>query len=372
MPKSTVCFVCDAMLDLFTGEDAQKFGGSQAQMYLVAKHLAVEAEFGVRVVADRDVSGIQYPGISFRQVDPPVRRGVPYISRFTNKQRRNRPYADLEQPILFQTILTSATVDTAAVAREFGHKFVFRVSSDAEIDGSMYSQDEKERLHAALKQADGVISLTRAQQAALRSELGIESHVIPNIVEVPADVPETTGGYVLWVGRAAEIKRPWIMIETARVLPEIEFVMLMAPGSGFPHERLFWQAITKEATHIPNLRIIPGVPFAQMAEYYRDAVAVANTSAAEGFSNVFLQAAAQRTPIVSLDVDPDGMLEVEGAGRCADGDVDAFRVALLEYVRNPSDAHRAGSRGFEYVSRHHSPQEVLPVLGAFLRRVAGS
>lgn len=368
MPKPTVCFVFDAMLDLFSGEDGPRFGGSQAQLYLVAKHLAEQGEFNVRIVGRRDPAGIEYPGISFRQVVPPVRRGVPYLSRFVNRERRRRPFADIEGGILFQTILSSETVETAALAREFGHKFVFRVSSDAEIEASIYPPEEAEWLQRALKSADGVVALTRAQQRALLAELAVDSSLIPNIVEVPPELPEAGGGYVLWAGRAAEIKRPWIMVETARVLPDIEFVMLMAPGDSIP-ERLFWQSITKEAARVPNLTIVPGVRYSEMVHHYRDAAIVVNTSAAEGFSNVFLQAAAQCTPIISLDADPDGMLELEGCGHCLHGDISAFRSMVVTYMSDPRLIHERGSVGYEYVRRHHSPEAVMPVLSDFLRGV---
>lgn len=368
MPKPTVCFVFDAMLDVFSGEDGPRFGGSQAQLYLVAKHLADRGDFNVRVVGRRDLSGMQYPGISFRQAEQPVRRGVPYLSRFINRARRRRPFADIHTGVLFQTILNPETVETAATARELGHKFVFRVSSDAEIEGSIYPPEEAARLQQAIKDADGVVALTRSQQQTLLAKLGVDSSVVPNMVELPPEPPEAGGSYVLWAGRAAEIKRPWIMIETARVLPSIEFVMLMAPGDSMS-QRLFWQSITKEAARVPNLTIVQGVPFTEMVSYYRGAAIVANTSAAEGFSNVFLQAAAQRTPIVSLDADPDGMLELKGCGHYLHGDIDAFRSTIVKYMSDSRLVHERGSTAYEYVRRHHSPEAVMPVLSDFLRGV---
>lgn len=368
MSKPTVCFVHGDALDLFRGENGPRFGGSETQMYLLAKLLGDSGEFAARLVADKDVSGAEYPGVTFRSTVDPITHGAPYISRFINRARERRPYRDLDDAILMQTILGGFTVSTWRLARKLGLKFVYRMSCDADIDGSFFTPELRQQFHAPLLDADGVMAQSPYQQRRLKSELGVESTVVRSIVDLPDDGPALGGSHVVWAGRAAAVKRPWMMMQVARSLPEIEFVMLMPAEPGV-EGTMFWQCVTMETKDIPNLTIVPGVSYFEMPEYLRRAAVFANTSAIEGVPSVFLQSAAQGTPIVSLDVDPDGMLAAEGFGYCAGGDIDKFRQAIVNYMASPRLVGEQGMRGFEFVQRHHSTEAVGPVFHEFLRSV---
>jgi len=368
MSKATVCFVHGDALDLFRGENGPRFGGSETQVYLLARLLADSGEFDVRLVADKDVGDAHYPGITFRETPPPIQRGLPVVSRMVNRARGRRPYADLDNAVLVQTILGPYTLSTWMTARGLGLKFVYRMSCDADIDGSFFPPDAARSYHEAVQDADGVIAQTPLQQKRLRAELAVESTLLTSIVDLPADGPALGGSYVLWAGRGAPIKRPWIMVETARVLPDIEFVMLMPEGETVV-DRLFWRCIAQEAAHVPNLKLLRGVSHFEIASYYRNASVFVNTSAIEGLPSAFLQSAAQGTPIVSLDVDPDGILESAGMGHCSAGDLDGFRSAIAGYAANPSRVREQGSAAFEYVKRHHSAETVGPVAVQFFHSV---
>ena len=364
MSNLGVCFVHGDALDLFRGENGPRFGGSETQIYLMARTLADAGEFDIRLVADKDVTGAAYPGISFHLPPPLIRRGLPYVSRFINLKRLREPYEGLDDAILLQTVLCDYTIPTWQAARRLGFKFVYRMSCDADIDGSLWPPERAAEFHAALRDADGIIAQTEEQQRRLRDELGVASTVVPSIVELPEEGPALTGDKVLWVGRGAPIKRPWIMAEAARRLPDIDFVVLMPVEN-----KLFWRCIVQEMERIPNLTVVPGVSYFEMARYYREASVVVQTSAIEGVPNVFLQAAAQGKPVISFEVDPDGMLGREGIGRSTGGDVDAFHKAIAEYVEDADLRAKQGLAGFEYVRRTHSPEAVRPVLTEFLRGV---
>ena len=364
MSRPTVCFAHGDALDLFRGENGPRFGGSETQVYQMAKVLARRGDFDVRVVADKPVEGASYSGITFDWAVPAIRNGVPYLSRLINRARARRPYRRMRDAVVVQTILCKHTLPTWQIARELGHKFVYRMSCDADIDGSLHQPELASKLLAVIKDADGVIAQNEIQQQRLRAELRVESTIVRSIVDIPNEGPAIGGGYVLWAGRGAPIKRPWIIIETARRLPDIQFVMLMPV-----EDRLFWRCVAQEAEHTPNLTIIPGVSYFEMNEYYRKAAVFANTSAIEGVPSVFVQSAAQGTPVISLEVDPGGMLETGGFGYCARGDVDRFRETVSTYMDHPDLVATHGQVAFDYAVRHHSPEAVGPALAQFLHEV---
>jgi len=365
MPKLTVCFPHGDALDLFRGDNGDRFGGAETQVYLMSKLLADDPGFDVRLVADRPVSDVTYDGITFMSHKPPVARGLPYVSRVVNRARAARPYRGLRDAVLIQTIAGAKAIDVWRVARRFGLKFVLRMSCDADIDGSLLYPHMVATYFEALRDADGVIAQTPSQQASLLERHGIEATLVPSLVQVPPQMPSQHGTGIMWVGRGAPIKRPWIAVETARVMPQYKFTMIMPV-----EDPLFWRWVTQEAERIPNLTVIPGVPYFEMEKHFRNSAILLGTSAIEGFPNVYLQAAAQGTPVVSLDVPASGLCEIDVMGVYAHGDVGRMREMIDELMSNPAELERLGLSAFDYVVHHHTADAVAPTLKAFLRRVA--
>lgn len=366
MTRPTVCFVHADAIDIFRGENGARFGGAETQIYLMARALADDGTYNVRFAVDREVDGAAYPGIEFRSARSPIQRGVPILSRFLNHRRATAPFDGVSSGVLVQTIAAHSAARYRELCARLGLKYVYRMSCDADIDGSLFGKDTSGRkaFFAALKSADGVIAQTRAQEERLLAEHGVTATVVPNIVELPRSAPEPDGGCVLWVGRAAPLKRPWIAIETARVMPQHRFVMVMPP-----EDPIFFDSVMGEARRVPNLTVVPGVRYGEMGEYYADAALLIGTSVVEGFPNVYLQAAAHGKPIVSLDVDPGGMLTEAGAGVYAHGDVDGFREDIDALLTDQGRIRQLGLAAEDFVRQNHSVDAVMPQLTSFIDRV---
>lgn len=60
------------------------------------------------------------------------------------------------------------------------------------------------------------------------------------------------------------------------------------------------------------------------------------TSSVEGYPTIFLEAGAAGTPIVSLTVDPENIIERYNAGRVCDGSFDDLAECAQEIVSRPT------------------------------------
>jgi glycosyltransferase involved in cell wall biosynthesis len=75
-----------------------------------------------------------------------------------------------------------------------------------------------------------------------------------------------------------------------------------------------WNSVSARASKLPNLEFIEKVPYHEVQEHYDTAKIFVNTSTFEGFPNSFIQAGLGKTSLLSMCVDPDGMICVFGSG----------------------------------------------------------
>jgi glycosyltransferase involved in cell wall biosynthesis len=86
-----------------------------------------------------------------------------------------------------------------------------------------------------------------------------------------------------------------------------------------------------------------------------------NTSVTEGYPNTFIQAWQREVPVVSLTVDPDGVLDRQGVGILASSEQrleEALRLLLTDSVLRDE----YGARGRDFAARRHSIRNTSALL----------
>jgi glycosyltransferase involved in cell wall biosynthesis len=114
---------------------------------------------------------------------------------------------------------------------------------------------------------------------------------------------------LLWISRCHPIKRPHLFLDLAEALPETRCRMICPC-----EERELWNSVAARASKLPNLEFIEKVPYHEVQEHYDASEIFVNTSTFEGFPNSFIQAGLGKTALLSLCVDPDGMIAAFGSG----------------------------------------------------------
>ncbi|KLU02675.1 Poly(glycerol-phosphate) alpha-glucosyltransferase [Rhodopirellula islandica] len=181
---------------------------------------------------------------------------------------------------------------------------------------------------------------------------------------MPAPEPFTQPFDVLWIGRYDDFhKRPLLMLEAAKKLPNLSFKMIANPFDPDIESR-----VRQEAPE--NVELIDRVPFAQMPAVFAAAKLFVSTGSREheGFPNVLLQAAASHTPIVSLS-DHDDFLVRSGAGVACDESMETFTQSIEEpFRRDATD----WSRVDEYLDRFHDAGGRAAEFANWIRRSISS
>jgi glycosyltransferase involved in cell wall biosynthesis len=188
--------------------------------------------------------------------------------------------------------------------------------------------------------------------------------VIPNVLDDGVPWRAATGSEVLWVGSIKpEAKRPDLFLVLAAALPARRFRMV-GPLQGPPE---FQEEFRRRAAALPNVAWVGAVPRAALPEQYARARVLVNTSDFEGFPNTFLEACASGVPIVSLNVDPNGMLERHGAGTFLHGNAGRLPAAVDALFR-PEPWQRCRAACAE-VAQAHAPAAGADRLAALLDKV---
>jgi len=79
-------------------------------------------------------------------------------------------------------------------------------------------------------------------------------------------------------------------------------------------DRKLWESVATSAAGIHNLEFIEKVPYHEIQRHYDEARIFVNTSTFEGFPNSFIQSGLGRAALLSMRVDPDGMISTFGSG----------------------------------------------------------
>jgi glycosyltransferase involved in cell wall biosynthesis len=285
--------------------------------------------------------------------------------------RRPRPVpASLPQAFevycLFHINETTADI-IAACRREGGPKTVVFLIHDIDVDDDPSAGSERLSPRAfALKNADLIVAQTQVQVDRLRQRFQRDALVIRNPIElaVPVHHAETPRNVALWIGRsqrdASFHKRPDVLFELARLCPDVAFLAILNPD-----DPVHFKELMRERPD--NVEVVEKVPFAEMDAVFARTRLFINTSGSEGFPNTFLQAGKHSVPIVSLAVDPGGMLSQHGAGIACGGDLALMARELKRLWSDPQALRDLGRHARIYVERFHDIRHSGDALEAALQ-----
>ena len=223
----------------------------------------------------------------------------------------------------------------------FGFKLVFICGLDTEIDGSFgRTHGWKGRLfEKGVRLADRRFAMSDYQDELFRrKEL---PHALYRSLVLPRKHTMTAGKTedLLWIGRCQSIKRPHLFLDLAQRLPHARCTMICS-REDIP----LWEGVSARAKTMKNITFLERGPYHGIQDYYDRSRLLVSTSEAEGVPNVMIQAAQGGAGIMSLEMDPDGMIARFGAGYCARGDFERL-VDEISRLLSDSDACAAVGAG---------------------------
>jgi glycosyltransferase involved in cell wall biosynthesis len=343
----SICFVAPhgegALRARYGQPTTTGFGGAEVQMALLGSGLA-ERGHSVSFICT---------GNEQRQTTIGKIRALVLDEKPGSFQRRmSEALRSSGASIAYQRCAQPLTGRLAWECRRAGLKFVFAVANDRDLDGRARSVLGWRRYllyRYGRARADLIIVQSRHQERLLGSGHNRGVYRLPSAFDLRGieQRPDPAVSTVLWVANLLPKKRPLDLLEIARRMPECRFVAAGAETRARDLARRFYT----EAESLANVDYRGRVEPSAMGALYHQATVLLNTSEAEGVPNTFLEAWARGVPVVTLGVDPDGLISRNGLGLCL-GEEDPV-PALRSYLADREARAAAGLRARSYVEQNH-------------------
>jgi glycosyltransferase involved in cell wall biosynthesis len=201
-----------------------------------------------------------------------------------------------------------------------------------------------------IKYSDRVIAQNNFQKLNLLEKFKVDSIIIKNHIETSSSFDKKSiGDYILWVGIIRSIKQPELLLKLAQYFPNYNFLMIGGVGESVE----FFNRIKNNAEKIKNVNFKGFVSPEKIHTYYQKAILLINTSKIEGFPNIFLEAWSCSVPVVSLNIDPDGIISKYKLGYCSIT-FDQMLKNIEILLKDRQLLETMGKNGRKYVEENHN------------------
>jgi glycosyltransferase involved in cell wall biosynthesis len=334
-------------------------GGSERDQWLLSAALA---KFGWSVVVG--VRELLQPGERKRVHDVEfigIERGHILLSwyRFLSSENPDWWYWECA------THLWGAAVELAKLSRV---RTIFAVGFDSEVEPRR-ALNYRERwwpLYAwGLQRTDRIFAQHQGQISRLPRSLQSRAYILRKVCLLPGLVGDEAlptphverRSYVAWIGMLRRHKRPDRLVEIARSLPNVRFVVcggvsttMTPPG--------YSEDIIRNFRELRNVEYLGQVEPRTAHEVIANAALLLSTSDAEGFPNTFVQAWSSGTPVISLEVDPDHIIERAGLGALS-GTVQGAIADIEKFLASTSLRDQIARRARKFIVQNNSAAAVV-------------
>jgi glycosyltransferase involved in cell wall biosynthesis len=329
------------------------FGGATVQLFNYAMELSKHHNVCCLINETEKINYKDFPGLSFKFT---FNRGDNYIKKII---KFHRALQSIKPDVIIQRGLTRISTFLAFYCIFYKILYIFMFAHDRECRGRFQRSNRFNIFYPfLLVAAKYLIVQNNYQEEQLNGFFKKKIFKITN--GYPIKEPDlTVKNGVLWVSRVEPWKRPELCIEAAMKNPDIHFTMI-APVDN--QCRDYAVKIYKMACNIKNITIIDFVCFKDIDNYFRKAKLFLNTSEEEGFPNTFIQACKNKTPIISLSVNPNNFLNVYSTGKFCSDDIDAMHRAIEQVYNNQNLYNLYADCAVEYAKNHHCIEKNVRML----------
>lgn len=354
----------------------QHGGGAEYQISCLIEVLSSTGRFDISYLAHHTEPRIQPEHYNLVKIGRDER--IPRFGYSVDMFELYGALIKIKPDVIYQRVACAYTGICAHYARRHNVRMVWHVAHESDVmrDSAVYGRNpvrrflEKSSVEYGIRHASHIVTQTHDQAALLLANYGRRAvAVIPNFHPEPMEaIDKSDTPIVAWVANLKPWKRPDAFVRLANALEDlsnVRFVMVGADHGGSGNVE--WHTdLMRSMKKAPNLEYVGQLQQSEVNTLLAHARIFVNTSTQEGFPNTFIQAWMRGTPVVSLSVDPDNILEKERVGIYA-GSEPRMEEAIRTLIGDREIYEGYASRARLYALSRHSMRnavELAELLGA--------
>ncbi len=275
--------------------------------------------------------------------------------------------------VIYQRMGCAYTGIAALYAKRSGCRMLWHIASDQDVTplqiklskDAPFRYTERKALEYGIKNTGSIIAQTRQQEQFLKQHYQREvTRIVANFHPVPPQPQKNSQISIVWIANLKPLKQPGLFMKLARKLkelPKVRFIMI-GRNSNWRWGNRLQQEISEEISQTGNFEYLGEQPIDKVNEILAQADILVNTSQYEGFPNTFIQAWMREVPVVSLNVNPDNILNEYGIGLSCSGSFEKFVQSIRLLVENSSLRKSMGEKARNYALEHHSEKNAEQII----------
>ncbi len=356
----------DSEIPILLKNTGNPIGGACVRQYAIARGL-VDNDHQVGILTWKGAKKyIGHDDFAFDLVESfPRDKGIKVLrALYIWMPKLYKAISKYQPDYLFQKGPSANTAMLGIIAKWLGIPFVYMVTNNWDGDdrlSQVKGPGVRFLFSRGLKMTTAIICQNEYQEQTFKKKFPDKKTILmhnPLFVEggmKPAK-PLSERKYFAWIGNFKTVKNMPGAYEIAKSMPEFDFKIAGArvvPKSYDPGTKDAYEKLKK----LPNVEIVGHVKRAEVLPLLANAYALFSTSHMEGFSNVFLEALAAGTPIVTRDIiDPDGLLARNELGTIVKT-CEEMPKAMLALI-DENIYNNMAARCQQYVSDNHNPKTI--------------
>ena len=344
------------------------FGGAEVALSMIARELSRRSEFDIHIlVGDYGQEAIESLDrlTLHRALDAQeglLRNAIRLLSTINSAGAR----------IYIQRTLSVASAVIALYCWLTRRKFVYWVAHDGETDGThvLYKSWPTACLtHLMYRLASHVVVQNDYERDQLEKRIpGIRCTLIKKGIDLPESESFLAEDIdAIWVGRCDEWKNPEAFIELAAEYSDRRFVMICPPAEG---KDVYHRQVLSLAAPLRNLKFKGRTANAEVLDLVSRSSLFCITSSQEGdWPNVVLEAASLRTPILTLAINYEGLIDKFGGGRYCHSSRARLFEEFQSMIHDPVARSEMGEGAYQYVKETHDVRKETTKLVGLLNDI---
>ncbi len=358
-PNNSICFITPSTIH-------KSIGGAEVQIQILSNEMAKRNKKVYLLTAPDQIpsdnnSVIEY--IPFKEVEN-YETNVQTFSDLLNK---------INPDILYQRGRKLWTWYAGQFAKQSNSKFIFATSMDIDCYKTKFLFRKPRSTYEAykrvkkfkkiykidrlsligMKSADRILAQTNMQKHLLTKKLKLESTIFPNLhpSEELNEIKKNTPPNIVWIANLKKWKQPEVFLKLVEEHNYLHANFIMA---GNLSDSSYLGLIDKVKKVNKKFSYLGPVTLEKSNELLNQASIFINTSGMEeGFPNTFIQSWLRKTPTITLNFDPDNLIEENQLGFKADN-----YAGLVTYIKmlleNPTLRKEMGNNAYTFANKNYT------------------